>query len=63
MDKPITVARQEFMDALVNLVNGSELPAFVITPLLELVTKKVAALEEQQYQHDLKAWNKQNETE
>jgi hypothetical protein len=56
MDKPITVMRQEFVNALVGVVNNSGLPAYVMSPILESVTRKVIELEENQYQSDLKAW-------
>lgn len=58
MDKPITVARQEFMDALVALINNSNLPAFVITPILQTVTQRVAELETQQYEADFAEYEK-----
>lgn len=50
MDKPITVARQEFMDALVALINESGLPAFVLTPILQGFAQKTAELERTQYE-------------
>ncbi len=58
MDKPITVARQEFMDALVALINNSNLPAFVITPILQTVTQRVAELEREQYEADFAEYEK-----
>lgn len=63
MDKPITVVRQEFMDSLVELINNSGLPAFVLTPILEGMTQRVAELERQQYQSDLDAYHKEKEKE
>ncbi len=56
MDKPTTVRRQEFIDSLVELINNSGLPAFVISPIIEDTLQKVLALEHQQYEQDLEAW-------
>ena len=57
MDKPTTVARQEFMDALVQLINDSNLPPFVLAPILEGVTRQIADLERQQYEKELAEYN------
>lgn len=61
MDKPITVARQEFMDDLVSLINNSGLPAFILTPILEGMTRKVAELERQQYEADKASYEQAKE--
>ncbi len=61
MDKPITIARQEFMDNLVKLINESGLPAFVLTPIMTGMTQKIAELEQQQYESDLEAYTKGEE--
>lgn len=61
MDKPITVARQEFMDALVGLINNSGLPAFAITPILQGFAQKIAELEQQQYEADKAEYEKNDE--
>lgn len=61
MDKPITVARQEFMDDLVSLINNSGLPAFILTPILEGMTRKVAELEYQQYEADKASYEQAKE--
>lgn len=53
MDKPITVARQDFLDGMVELINGSRLPAFVVVDALESVIPALRAQAEQQYQADL----------
>lgn len=59
MDKPITVARQEFMDSLVELINNSGLPAFAITPILEGFARKTAELEQEQYAKDIESYTKE----
>lgn len=59
MDKPITVARQEFMDALVALINESGLPAFALTPILQGFAQKTAELEQQQYEAEKAEYEQQ----
>lgn len=61
MDKPITVARQEFMDSLVELINGSGLPAFVLVPIFEGMTQRLAELERMQYEADKANYEKGEE--
>ena len=62
MNKPITVARQEFAEKLVNIINESNLPAFVIAESLRSAVTEVDKLAQAQYEHDKKAWEEsQNE--
>lgn len=35
MDRPLIVARQEFMDSLIELINGLNLPAFAVLEVIE----------------------------
>ena len=59
MNKPITVARQEFTQSLVNLVNESQLPAFVIRQSLAQMDQALAQLEQAQLEKDTAEWNQQ----
>lgn len=59
MNKPITVARQEFTENLVNLVNNSQLPAFVIRSALAQMDTALAQLEQAQLEKDTAEWNQQ----
>lgn len=63
MDKPITVARQELMESIVELVNNSNLPAFVIIDIFESITPALRSQAERQYQTDLKKWKEENDGE
>ena len=56
MNKPLTVARQEFLEAVVMLVNKSPLPAFVLAEMLEVALKRVNLVANQEYQQDKAAW-------
>ena len=57
MTKPITVARQEFTQALVNLVNESQLPAFVLRSALAQMDQALAQLEQAQLEQDKAEWD------
>ena len=61
MTKPIEVAIREFNDNLVNLVNGSGLPPFVIAQSLRLVLAEIDALAESNYRQALEAYNSDGE--
>lgn len=41
MTKPLVVAREDFIDNLVNLINESHLPMFIIRDVLESIKKEV----------------------
>lgn len=56
MDKPITVARHDFMDGLVDLINSSGLPAFMIVDVFESTIPALRTQAEQQYLADLKKY-------
>lgn len=61
MDKPITLAQREFKDKIVQAINDSGLPAFIISPVLRQALDKVEEIEEQQYLADKKAYEEREE--
>lgn len=62
MTKPLTVARQEFASELVELINGAELPAFVIGEILKSALQEVERLSQAQYEQDAKSYRESQET-
>lgn len=52
MEKPITVKVRDFKNDTVALINNSELPLFVIEPILRDVLTLVQTKSEQQYLQD-----------
>lgn len=54
--KPITVKHEEFIDNLMNLINSSGLPFFVVESVLSNILRNVSALRQQQYENDLKRY-------
>lgn len=59
MDKPITVARQEFIENLVNIVNNSGLPAFVMRNAFIQMNDTLQQLEQSQLEKDMAEWKSQ----
>lgn len=55
--KPITVAREEFVQSLVKLCNDAEIPYFCVEEILKEVLKEVHTASIQQYQNDLQKYN------
>ena len=52
MDKPATMLQREFREKIVTAVNESNLPAFVLVPILEQALAEVRTIEAQQYEKD-----------
>lgn len=50
--KPITVARQEFVDNILQLCNDAEIPLFCIEDVLKSLLKEIHGLAIQQYESD-----------
>lgn len=57
IEKPTTIAREEFITNLVNLINESGLPAFVMEPILHNMLNEVQAIMNEQYEKDLEQYN------
>ena len=61
MNKPLTVARQEFSEDLVALVNNSGLPAFVISGVMKEAIIEVDKIAQAQLATDKEAWEKEKD--
>lgn len=61
MDKPLTVARVEFMQTIIDAVNNAQMPSFVKAEVLSQVLGVVREQAESQYQNDLKIYNESKE--
>ena len=57
--KPITLIRQEFVDALVEEINNCPLPMFVIEPILQDLLGQVRTAAQKQYEADKKQYEEQ----
>lgn len=58
INKPTTIVRQEFIDNLKKLINNSELPAFVIEPVLRDFLEEVKMVVKKQYEIDKSYYEK-----
>lgn len=56
MEKPITIKRAEFNAKVAQVINESELPAFVIADSLSAILAQINNLAQAQYQNDLQAY-------
>ena len=63
MQKPSTVLRQEFIDKLAELLNSSELPAFVLADILKNALNVTQELAEQQYRIDKTKWEESQDAD
>lgn len=63
MNKPLTIARQEFAESLINIINGAELPAFVVSGVLKETLAEVDKIAAQQYENDRQQWEKEKADE
>lgn len=55
--KPMSVARNEFIDGLADLINNSMLPPFVIEDVLKDTFNKISAISKQQLEQDMKKYH------
>lgn len=58
-NKPLTVARDEYMRGLVELTNGCGLPYFVVSDVLEKMKAQVDRLAAEQLQRDMALWKQE----
>lgn len=56
--KPITVARQDYLNSIIDTTNKSCLPAFVIADILEDILSEVNKAADQQLKRDEAEWHK-----
>lgn len=52
MEKPITLIRAEFIKNITQTINTSQLPAFVIEPILSSLLEEVRTVAKRQYEID-----------
>lgn len=56
MEKPSSMLQREFKSKIVNAINTSQLPAFVVAMILESALNDVKRIEEMQYAADKEAY-------
>lgn len=58
-NKPITVARNEFIGNLLNLINESGLPPFIVEPILKEVYFETQEASKKQLEYDMAMYEKE----
>lgn len=58
MDKPITIVVEETEKKIVDLINTSGLPAFVIEPILRKLSNEAMIAKKKQYDIDMEKYQK-----
>lgn len=61
MEKPLSVAREDFVNELVELVNNSGLPMFVVLDVLKGATEEVKEAAARQYEQEKLEYEKAKE--
>ena len=56
MQKPLSVARYEFIQQLTNLINGSNLPMCMVEAVLKDMYADVKVVAQRQLENDLRAY-------
>ena len=59
MNKPLTVARQEFLDKIGNIINHAELPAFIVADIFRDCVQQLDQIARQQYEAEKQQWEEQ----
>lgn len=62
IQKPISVARAEFISLLTDLINTSALPPFIIEPILKDMYSDIRMLSQKQLEADTKRYQEQLRT-
>lgn len=63
MNKPITVAREELANTILNAINSSGLPAFAILDLLAQIESETRQVANRQFAEDSRKWNQYLESQ
>ena len=63
MERPLSVAREDFVNELVNLVNNSGLPMFVVLDVLKGALEEVKDAAARQYEQEKKAYEESKDNE
>ena len=63
MEKPLSVAREDFVNELVELINNSGLPMFVVLDVLKGATEEVNDAAARQYEQEKMEYEKSKEEE
>jgi len=57
MNKPLNLKAKEFEEQLVKLINESDIPAFILKPIIEKIYKQLEIVEQKQLEIVTKEYN------
>lgn len=67
MDKPLTVAYEEMKSSIINLINETTLPVFMLEPIFKDFLTEIREVAKNQYEYDMNQYAQylasQNEAE
>ena len=63
MEKPLSIKREDFIKALIMLINECGLPPFVVLDVVQKMTSEIERLTAQHLESDRKAWEESLKTE
>lgn len=61
MQKPIVIAREELKETIMSIINGSELPMFIIADILRPILVEAEEKTHLQYQMEMEKYKKEQE--
>lgn len=62
MEKPTILKLREAEESIINLINSSGLPVFVLKPSIEKICRQLEILEEQEFQKEKEIYEKNNKS-
>lgn len=60
-DKPTIIKLKETEEKIINLLNSSDIPAFVLKPMVEKIYRQLEILEQQEYEKEKQSYQEQTE--
>lgn len=63
MGKPMTVARQEYMQKIVDATNACQLPSVFKADVLEAALRQLRELADKELKRDMEAWQAENKSD
>lgn len=58
--KPMSIARHEFINSLTDLINNSQLPAFVLEAVLKDMYNDIRIVSQKQLENDMRTYQEAN---
>lgn len=63
MEKPISIKIEELKQSVEQLIIKSELPVYIVEPIIKDICNELVALKQQQLNHDIEFYKEQEQNE